>query len=214
MIVTEEEVCPIPVIPEEQKWIKSYRGQYSIDREANVYSYADPHNPIIVKTWKGMSGEIKITMYKRGIPKKKSLRRLLYCAFVEEVPLHVHIRCKDGNPENVSLDNLVAIEEINYDLVIPSNAAWIPEAYGRYYVTTDGEVFSSYRGRINKLVPFDHGGFPTVYIKVDGRKTTRGVHKLVAEAFLRRRYLENKIVFLNGNKQDCRAENLCWTQEI
>ncbi|WP_026931183.1 NUMOD4 motif-containing HNH endonuclease [Glycomyces tenuis] len=83
---------------------------------------------------------------------------------------------------------------------------------GRYDVADTGEVRSLLRRSPRTLRPGkDACGYPLVVLTdVDGRRRTRRVHTLVAEAFHGPRPHGMQVRHLNGVPADCRAENLAW----
>ena len=96
--------------------------------------------------------------------------------------------------------NLVALETI--------------EEYKRlkdYYVSDTGEVFSKKRGYLSRIKPTFTNGFKCVYIYDDLRKLrTVLVGRLVAIAFVLNLSKGHNVTYKNGNRDDCRAENLEW----
>jgi hypothetical protein len=85
-----------------------------------------------------------------------------------------------------------------------------------YEVTRDGRVLSTesnwrgYGPRELKQEPNGHG-YARVRLTVDGKRTSRLVHALVAAAFLPvRPSPERQIRHINGDRMDPRAENLAW----
>lgn len=85
-----------------------------------------------------------------------------------------------------------------------------------YEVTRDGRVFSvesnwrGYGARELQQTPNSHG-YARVRLMLNGRRTSRLVHALVATAFLPARpSAAHQIRHLNGDRMDPRAENLAW----
>lgn len=91
----------------------------------------------------------------------------------------------------------------------------IKEFYGLYLITEDGRVWSPIKmpanpkGRWMAIHP-DHNGYPTARVKIKQKTYNRGVHRLVAEAFLPNPEGLSQINHKNGNKSDNRVENLEW----
>lgn len=89
--------------------------------------------------------------------------------------------------------------------------ALIPE-FPDYSVSTEGRVRSD---RSNRIMALTHNQFGNLKVALfqDGRQYNRSVALLVASAFVepypRRPHFDTPIN-LNGNKSDCRAENLAW----
>ena len=79
-----------------------------------------------------------------------------------------------------------------------------------HYVNSKGGSRRLAKGRMLTQYP-DKDGYFRVGIHIDGKQTTIGVHKLVAEAFIPNTDNLPVIHHINGNNQDNRAENLEWT---
>lgn len=85
------------------------------------------------------------------------------------------------------------------------------EGYPNYYVDDIGRVFSKSSGQYRELVQRDDRyGYPKVTVCKDGKKTTKNVHRLVAEAFVGGYSDGLQVNHINGNKHDNRADNLEW----
>jgi hypothetical protein len=86
---------------------------------------------------------------------------------------------------------------------------------GLYVVSNDGRVFrlpGTPKCRYGReLRPhIDYCGYKTLALKKDNKTHQRFVHRLVLEAFQRRRGAFEVARHLNGNKLDNRNGNLCW----
>ena len=85
-----------------------------------------------------------------------------------------------------------------------------------YEVTADGRVTSTdsnWRGYgVRELAQVANShGYARVRMMIDGKRTSRLVHSLVAAAFLPPRPSpDHQVRHLNGNRMDPRAENLAW----
>lgn len=58
------------------------------------------------------------------------------------------------------------------------------------------------------------GGFLTVNLRRDGKRLTRAVHILVLRTFVGERPNDCAPYFKNGDKRDCRLENLEWVRRL
>lgn len=99
-----------------------------------------------------------------------------------------------------------------------------------YFVTEEGDVYSTKRKNIKKLTPsLVGGGYPAVTLCINSKSFTVMVHRLVAEVFLKfkrpaaipkadwdvtpdsvKEYmkLQGVVNHINHNKEDSRASNL------
>lgn len=81
-----------------------------------------------------------------------------------------------------------------------------------YYVSDAGDVYSKKRGYLSKIKPAYTNGFKCVYIYDDRRRQKSVlVGRLVAIAFVLNLSKGHTVTYKNGNRDDCRAENLEWT---
>lgn len=85
-----------------------------------------------------------------------------------------------------------------------------------YEVTRDGRVFSvthNWRGygRRELTQDLNDDGYPSVRVTVCGKRTRLAVHRLVASRFLPPRPSPlHEVRHLDGNRMNCRADNLAW----
>lgn len=69
--------------------------------------------------------------------------------------------------------------------------------------------FAIKRGRLLSTKPNGHG-YPSVCLSKEGKPTTRVIHQLVCEAFNGPRPEGHEAAHEDGNKANCRADNLSW----
>lgn len=93
-----------------------------------------------------------------------------------------------------------------------SNEEWkqIPD-YPNYYVSNLGRVRSEAQRKPKELKTCDDRyGYPKVSVSRDGKRTTKNVYQLVANAFIDGYEEGLQVNHKNGNKHDNRATNLEW----
>lgn len=91
---------------------------------------------------------------------------------------------------------------------LPDNA--VPTEYAGYYVTPEGDVWSTKRG-IRKLKRTANKQYVKHGLYVEGRLINKLVHVLVAETFIDNPHQYPEVNHKNGNKHDCSVSNLEWT---
>ncbi|MCW8932146.1 MAG: NUMOD4 motif-containing HNH endonuclease [Gammaproteobacteria bacterium] len=81
---------------------------------------------------------------------------------------------------------------------------------GLYIVSNMGNI-KSLKGNIKRLKPFKGTcGYYSVKLYKNGCKKTLSVARIVGEAFIYKKCVENEINHINGIKCDNRSENLEW----
>lgn len=86
----------------------------------------------------------------------------------------------------------------------------IPD-YKMYAVSNFGEVANIKRDAIMRVSVNNHGHSKVSLIRNDGKRVTRSVATLVAEAFVARpNIMCDSVIMLDGNYQNLYFENLAW----
>jgi len=86
------------------------------------------------------------------------------------------------------------------------------KGFPNYFITEDGNVFTSFRNRF--LSPANNGiGYLFVRLRKDGRFYTKYVHRLVAENFINNPFNLPQVNHKDCNKQNCKLSNLEWVTE-
>ena len=86
---------------------------------------------------------------------------------------------------------------------------------GKYQISNLGNVKSLLDKQLNKreiiLKPsLNHKGYLRVYLSKDSKKTTKTIHRLVAETFVPNLESKKTVNHIDGNKINNRADNLEW----
>ena len=92
---------------------------------------------------------------------------------------------------------------INYIVEIPD--------FPKYFVSTNGDVYSEKYGDMRKLKPVDNGyGYFFVILCKNEKKHRKKIHRIVAETFLCNPKNKKQVDHINGERQDNRLKNLRW----
>lgn len=82
------------------------------------------------------------------------------------------------------------------------------QIYENYYVTPEGVVYNKYN---KKLSPSDNGrGYLILGITANGKRFTKAVHRLVAEAYIENPNGLEEVNHKDGNRLNNNMENLEW----
>ena len=95
---------------------------------------------------------------------------------------------------------------------LKENERWIKDLVGRYFVTSDGEIYSLLRkGEPKKMLPATLKGRLVNYLcYLDGVGEVKYIHRLVAEVWVPNPDNKPLVRHKNGNLKDNRAKNLIW----
>lgn len=90
--------------------VKDYEGLYEVSNLGEVKSlnYNHTGKEKLLKPSKNSEGYLYVKLYKNGIKKPIRVNRLVYSAFVDEIPPKWDINHLDENKENNHLENLEA----------------------------------------------------------------------------------------------------------
>ena len=82
--------------------------------------------------------------------------------------------------------------------------------YPGYFVTRNGEVFSSKSGSLKRLKGSSSEGYRLTVFCVNGQITRKLTHRIVAEMFIPNPENKPQVNHINGIRHDNRVENLEW----
>ena len=82
------------------------------------------------------------------------------------------------------------------------------KGYDGYSITDDGKVYSKKRNKFLRIT-YQYK-YPCVQLCINGKVTTRSIHRLMALSFLPIIEGKNYVNHINGNKNDNKIENLEW----
>ena len=109
--------------------------------------------------------------------------------------------------------NISHIEEnmLKYGVAIESPVV-IDGKVTNYIVTTNGEVYSTSGGKRRRLKPsIDEAGYYIVGLRIDGKRISLGVHRLVASTFIKNPKNKEEVNHKNGDKSKNDIFNLEWS---
>jgi len=107
---------------EQWKPIRKYEGIYEISECGNIRRILNRYGNIqnkIIKPSHTPDGYFKVRLSKNGIYEQPNLHRIIYEAFVRDIPHNMQVNHKDFDKENNSLNNLeivTAKENIRHTL--------------------------------------------------------------------------------------------------
>lgn len=82
------------------------------------------------------------------------------------------------------------------------------KGYEGYCITKDGKVYSKKRNKFLRIT-FQYK-YPSVQLCINGKITTRSIHRLMALSYLPQTEGRNYVNHINGNKNDNILENIEW----
>lgn len=86
----------------------------------------------------------------------------------------------------------------------------LKEVYSGYFINKRGQVFSSFKGKMREIKQSVQWSYPRVRIVIDGKETSRHVHRLLAIAFIPNPYNKEQVNHKDGDKLNYELSNLEW----
>jgi len=176
----------------------------------------------------------RVTLYKDGQIKPKSVGRLVAAAFIQADLDGMIVMRRDADPMNNRVDNLIVIPrrgttdkqaKARREAAVKSKdlpgEVWqtVKELDGRFAVSNMGRIKNLWQTRRNPILHqmTSKRGYKLITVQINGRKITKLVHRLVAYYFCPRpadfhehsnRYYQ--VNHKDENTSNNRADNLEW----
>lgn len=139
------------MLNEDEKWVPSYEGVYSITKSGNVYKHIPGTGRVLMKPYyNNKHGFVTIGLTSEGVQTIHYLHRLIAEAFLSNDHHCKEVSFKDGNKCNVHIDNLSWSYEMRGTL--PPNCRWVRGFEGLYYLNNDIEVFNKKGEKLSKVI--------------------------------------------------------------
>ena len=152
-----------------EKWLQGYEGVYSITRQGEVFKTLPSGLKMRLKHYHHTDGYPIIDLLDGwGVKDRYYLHKLVVDTFLENPHCYSRVSFKDGNKENVSLDNLQWEAEVSCEL--PEDSKWIDGFEGRYYANKNG-VFNKDHDML-KGFETSNGRYITYKLRKDGKHKT------------------------------------------
>ena len=193
-------------LSDNERWIEGWEGIYSVDTNAHVYTYKTGEKVRFKSFLEHPAGGWIIVISKNNDYTSKHLRSVVARAFLG-YERGDRIESINGDLFDASVDNLRVLKK-KAVIPLPDDAEWLFEGY--YYLTMDGNVYSTLYGKVRKMSKHKTRMGYIVTLKIKEKPRTFLLHRIVAKKFCKRRYLYNKVAFKDGDMYNCHYENLEW----
>ncbi len=208
----ENQFCPYPPNP-----------FYEVDCRGNVRSSATLSRMGVAKGapltnhWKHT--RYVVVLSQNGKREEVPVGEMVAHTFLDPPPSRdAIIRYKDGNPRNLSVENLewqVATNGVPGQLLRRDEQARLINGFPGYWVTDHGRVYSAKRQIW--LLPYDSQLHLEVSLSCNGKLKRRSLPKFVAEHFPEvvgeMPRPNSPMLHRDGDRKNCRADNLEWTTQ-
>ena len=140
------------MIETNEKWLQGYEGVYSITTQGEVIKTLPSGLKMRLKNYRDAEGYVIIELSdKWGAKDRYYVHKLVAKTFLENPKGFVRASFKDGNKENIALENLEW--EAEKTTTLPEGYEWVDDFEGKYYMK-GLDVFNC-RGK--KLKGYDMG---------------------------------------------------------
>jgi hypothetical protein len=156
-----------------EKWLQGYEGVYSITTQGEVFKTLPSGLKTRLKHYYDKDGYCIIDLSDNwGVKDRYYVHKLVAITFLDNPFLFSRVSFKDGNKENILLDNLVWEAEASCQL--PVGSKWVDGFEGRYYLNKEGvfnkdhdllKGFETSNGKYVKYNLRKNGEYKSIYVK-------------------------------------------------
>lgn len=128
-------------LPSTEKWVEGFNQKYSINTNADVYSFAGGCRARKIQG--RINGYRTVSLVQDGFNQNFYVHKLFSEAFLKDYEDGDTIYFKDGNRDNISIDNLSHSGTFN---MLPFDSMWIKGYEGLYSINEEHQVVSWVKG--------------------------------------------------------------------
>ena len=176
-------------------------------RDGNIYSfkkrYPSSLKPEILK-----SGLSRVTLYSENNCKKREIKHIIIAKTCVPNPHNYkYVKHINRNITDDSIDNLEWSPEPDDNTEQKEGVKWEDTIVPGYKISTEGEIKSFKSGTV-KIMKTQKKDYLQICLSNEGKKITKFVHKLVANAFLPEIHGKPIVDHKNRDKHDPKLSNL------